>query len=96
MPCSIIFPDRNESEIFVAPPQLPAAIVEIIEHGIQSGSRVPSQRGPSVAVLRPSSMKDGGPRRAKSTFGSVVDLRPGGTDANLEKVLNEIEHDIDV
>lgn len=92
-----IFPNRNESEIFVEPPTLPQPIVDIIEHGIQTGSRLPSKRSPSVAVLRTSSSKDV-PRRAKSTFGSVVDLRPSGTqnETNVDRVLDEVEHEIDV
>lgn len=72
-PVREIFPELNEAEVFIAPPTLPPAIVEIIEHGIRTGSsNLPSETRPSVAVLRTSTRVQNSMVRQKSTYGTQI------------------------
>lgn len=78
-----IFREMNEEDIFVAPPVLPQEIVEIIEHGIQTGSNLPSEKRPSSAVLR-TSRQSPSVVRGKSTYGTQI----------VREVLDDVEVDV--
>lgn len=81
-----IFPDMNDEDIFVAPPVLPGAVVEIIEEGIQTGSNLPSRSAtkPSVAVLRTSKQISNKSMRKSSKAGTRL----------LDDILDEVEIEV--